>query len=168
VRRDDTPFDQAVGQVRSGRPADEEARRLLRDCTESEKLGLLDGDEPFWPGMPTMIGVGYNLEPIVAGAVPRLGIPGIRFSDGPRGVCINLLRHPAWGRAQETYGEEPVLLGSMGVALARGAQRHVMACVKHYACNSMENARFSVDVGASAADPGAVSVMVELPEGGVR
>ena len=22
------------------------------------------------------------------------------------GVCINLLRHPAWGRAQETYGEE--------------------------------------------------------------
>ena len=34
----------------------------------------------------------------------------------------------------------------MGVALARGAQRHVMACVKHYACNSMENARFSVDV----------------------
>ena len=34
----------------------------------------------------------------------------------------------------------------MGAALARGAQRHVMACVKHYACNSMENARFSVDV----------------------
>jgi hypothetical protein len=34
----------------------------------------------------------------------------------------------------------------MGAALARGAQRHVMACVKHYACNSMENARFTVDV----------------------
>src|SRR5690348_15080838 len=61
-------------------------------------------------------------------------------------VCINLLRHPAWGRAQETYGEEPALLGEMGAALARGAQRHVMACVKHYACNSMENARFTVDV----------------------
>ena len=40
------------------------------------------------------------------------------------GVCINLLRHPAWGRAQETYGEDPVLLGAMGAALARGAQRH--------------------------------------------
>lgn len=62
------------------------------------------------------------------------------------GVCINLLRHPAWGRAQETYGEDPVLLGAMGSALARGAQRHVMACVKHYACNSMENARFTIDV----------------------
>jgi beta-glucosidase len=34
----------------------------------------------------------------------------------------------------------------MGAALARGAQRHVLACVKHYACNSMENARFWVDV----------------------
>ena len=27
-----------------------------------------------------------------------------------------------------------------------GVQRHVMACVKHFACNSMENARFKVDV----------------------
>jgi beta-glucosidase len=62
------------------------------------------------------------------------------------GVCINLLRHPAWGRAQETYGEDSVLLGALGAALTRGVQRHAMACVKHFALNSMENARFSVDV----------------------
>ncbi len=62
------------------------------------------------------------------------------------GVCINILHHPAWGRAQETYGEDSFLLGEMGAALTRGAQRHVMACVKHYALNSMENARFQVDV----------------------
>ena len=62
------------------------------------------------------------------------------------GVCINLLRHPAWGRAQETYGEDPVHLGEFGAALVRGVQKHVMACAKHYALNSMENARFSVDV----------------------
>jgi beta-glucosidase len=63
------------------------------------------------------------------------------------GVCINLLRHPAWGRAQETYGEDPFLLASMGTALVRGVQRHnVMACLKHFACNSIENARFKVDV----------------------
>ena len=49
------------------------------------------------------------------------------------GVCINLLRHPAWGRAQETYGEDPLHLGEMGAALVRGVQRHVMACVKHFA-----------------------------------
>lgn len=62
------------------------------------------------------------------------------------GVCVNLPRHPAWGRIQETYGEDPVLLGELGLALTRGVQRNMMACVKHYALNSMENARFQVDV----------------------
>ncbi len=63
------------------------------------------------------------------------------------GVCINILRHPAAGRAQETYGEDMHLLGEMGAALVRGVQRHnVMACVKHYACNNIENSRFDVNV----------------------
>jgi beta-glucosidase len=62
------------------------------------------------------------------------------------GICVNVLRHPAWGRAQETYGEDPYLVGEMGAALCRGVQRHAMACVKHLACNSMENSRFQVDV----------------------
>jgi beta-glucosidase len=62
-------------------------------------------------------------------------------------VCINLLRHPAWGRAQETYGEDPLHLGEMGAALATGLQTHnVVATVKHFALNSMENARFTVNV----------------------
>lgn len=61
-------------------------------------------------------------------------------------VCVNLLRHPAWGRAQETYGEDPFHVGVMGAAVTRGLQRHVMACVKHFACNSIENARFTVDI----------------------
>lgn len=61
-------------------------------------------------------------------------------------VCVNVLRHPAWGRAQETYGEDPFHVGELGAALTRGLQRHVLACAKHFACNSMENARFSVDI----------------------
>ncbi len=62
-------------------------------------------------------------------------------------VCINLLRHPGWGRAQETYGEDPFHVGEMGAALARGIQTHnVIATVKHFALNSMENARFKIDV----------------------
>jgi len=65
------------------------------------------------------------------------------------GVCINVLRHPAWGRAQETYGEDPYHLGEMGAALVRGVQRHVMACVKHFAANSIENTRYRVDVRIS-------------------
>jgi beta-glucosidase len=62
-------------------------------------------------------------------------------------VCFNLLRNPAWGRAQETYGEDSHHLGVMGTALGLGIQTHnVAATVKHFALNSMENARFRVDV----------------------
>ncbi len=175
---------------------DSRARGLLAQLTLDEKLGLMDGDTPFWPGLAEMLAPGgYASRPWVAGAVPRLGIPGVRFVDGPRGiimkgattfpvsmargaswdpaleerigdvigrelralggnffggVCINLLRHPAWGRAQETYGEDPRHLGALGAALARGVQRHVMACAKHYALNSMENARFKLDVTIGA------------------
>jgi beta-glucosidase len=61
--------------------------------------------------------------------------------------CLNVLRHPAWGRAQETYGEDPHHLGEMAAALVRGAQRRgVIATAKHYAANSIENSRFRVDV----------------------
>ena len=63
------------------------------------------------------------------------------------GVCINLPYNPGWGRSQETYGEESFLLGQMGSALVRGVQDEgVIACLKHYAFNSMEIARFKVSV----------------------
>jgi beta-glucosidase len=171
---------------------DGKARALLAQLTLREKIKQMSGDIPFLTGGPAMARA-YNTEPIPAGENLRLGIPGIRFSDGPRGVvmyhstcfpvsmargaswdvgleqrigdaigvearaqganffggvCINLLRHPAWGRAQETYGEDPHHLGEMGAALVRGVQRHIMACVKHYACNSIERARFKVNVKA--------------------
>lgn len=90
------------------------------------------------------------------------------------GICINLLRNPRWGRAQESYGEDPYLLGRMGAALTKAVQEEgVMACPKHFACNSIENLRFKVDVNASertlrevylphfkqCVDAGAVSMM---------
>lgn len=169
---------------------------LLARLSFHERVELLCGDGPMVAGSLAMARR-YNGSPVVAGAVPRLGVPGVRFTDGPRGVvmyrstafpssmargatfdpaleerigdvigvearsqganlfagvCINLLRHPAWGRAQETYGEDMWLLGELGAALTRGVQRHLMACVKHYACNSMENSRFWVDVRVDRAD----------------
>ena len=58
-------------------------------------------------------------------------------------VCMNLLRHPAWGRSQETYGEDPHHVGEMASALIDGIQKNnVQACAKHFAANSMENNRF--------------------------
>jgi beta-glucosidase len=49
-------------------------------------------------------------------------------------------------RARECYGEDPVLTGRMGTGLTRGLRRNVMACVKHFALNSIEDSRFKVDV----------------------
>ena len=61
--------------------------------------------------------------------------------------CINLLRHPGWGRAQETYGEDPWLLGEFGIAAVKGIEKNnVMACPKHFALNSIENSRWVIDV----------------------
>lgn len=59
---------------------------------------------------------------------------------------INLLWHPRWGRAQETYGETPVHVGAMGTAFVQGAQQHVLACAKHYAANNIEDTRYDVSV----------------------
>lgn len=88
----------------------------------------------FDPAMEERIGDAIGLE---------LRASGATYTGA---VCMNLLRHPAWGRAQETYGEDPHHVGRMAAAFARGLERHVMACMKHFALNSMENARFSVDV----------------------
>ena len=63
------------------------------------------------------------------------------------GLCLNIVRHPSMGRAEETYGEDPWLTGEMGVAILTAVQRHnVMACAKHFALNSMETARFKNSV----------------------
>jgi len=62
------------------------------------------------------------------------------------GLCVNLLRHPSWGRAQETLGEDPYLLGELALPAMEAVQRHnVMGCVKHFALNSIEETRLEVD-----------------------
>lgn len=197
VTTNTTTFEEFVTRARAGEDASTLGAELYGLLTEDEKLGLLDGDTPFWEGMRVMVLEGYVTVPVSMGAVERLGIPGVQFVDGPRGICvgnstafpvsmargatydvaleervgtaiglegraqggtlfagicINLPRHPAWGRAQETYGEDPQILGEMGAALTRGIQQNLMGCAKHYALNSMENARFSVDVTIDEAD----------------
>ena len=169
---------------------------LLAALSPAEKMALLEGATPFWSGMADIaLREASHRHPWPCGVVPRLGLQGLHFVDGPRGVvlegeattfpvpiargaswdpdleerigeaiarearsfganwagvvCVNLLRHPGWGRAQETYGEDPVLLGALGAAMTRGVQRHAVACVKHFALNSIDSSRFLVDVRVS-------------------
>lgn len=62
------------------------------------------------------------------------------------GGCINLLRHPRWGRSQETFGEDPLHIGRMGTGMVQGVQRHMMCCTKHFACNNIDTSRQYVSV----------------------
>ena len=59
--------------------------------------------------------------------------------------CVNILRHPFWGRAQETYGEDGFLLGRIGTGLTAGIQQYSAACAKHWAANNIERDRWIVN-----------------------
>ena len=72
---------------------------------------------------------------------------------------INMLRDPRWGRAQETFGEDPFLAAEMGAAFVRGIQGDdpkwlkAIACIKHFAVHSGPEAKRHVfDVRADARD----------------
>ncbi len=62
---------------------------------------------------------------------------------------INLLRHPGWGRAQETYSEDTHHMGAMGVAYISGAQNWVLTSPKHFALNNLEMTRFQMSANAN-------------------
>lgn len=166
---------------------------LLGELTVDEKIGIMSGQVTEQKLLDDLFLIEhYNVKPYPTMPVERLGLPNVRFVDGPRGVvagsatcfpvsmargatfdreleeeigevigaevravggnyfggvCINLPRNPRWGRAQECYGEDQYHLGEMGAALTRGVQsQNVMACIKHFALNSIENARFKADV----------------------
>lgn len=68
-------------------------------------------------------------------------------SDVLLAPTMNILRHPRWGRAQETYGEDTHHVGAMAVGFIQGVQSEkVIATAKHFAANSIEDTRFDVDV----------------------
>lgn len=192
-----------------------QAQEMVSQMSLEEKVHLMSGrDDTLLSGKER-----YNQKPYQSAGNERLGLPNVKFIDGPRGVvagnatafpvsmargatfdpdleeqvgeaigaevrasggnlfagvCMNMPYNPGWGRSQEVYGEDNFALGKMASSLITGVQKqHVMACVKHFAFNSMENARFKVNVTASkrtereqylshfkdAVDAGAASIM---------
>lgn len=72
---------------------------------------------------------------------------------------INIFRDPRWGRGQETYGEDPFLTASLGVAFIQGMQGNdprylkTVATAKHFAVHSgPEPLRHTFDVKVSETD----------------
>ena len=71
---------------------------------------------------------------------------------------VNIFRDPRWGRGHETYGEDPYLSSSLGVAYIRGLQGEgetmkAAACAKHFAVHSGPEAlRHEFDAEVSEKD----------------
>ena len=56
---------------------------------------------------------------------------------------VDVLRDPRWGRSGETFGEDPLLVGNLGVSTIKGLQQEdyigkekVLACAKHFIAGS--------------------------------
>ncbi|MDX1675777.1 MAG: glycoside hydrolase family 3 N-terminal domain-containing protein [Longimicrobiales bacterium] len=61
---------------------------------------------------------------------------------------VDVARDPRWGRVEETFGEDPYLVGRMGVAAVRGFQgdgtfhdrEHLLATLKHFVAHGQPEA----------------------------
>ena len=88
---------------------------------------------------PQGIGLASTWDPAlvveVAGVIrEQMVAVGARHTLAP---VLDVARDPRWGRVEETYGEDPVLAGTVGVAYVRGLQgedlsQGVMATGKHF------------------------------------
>ncbi len=171
--------------VGAGRTADRVSALLAR-MTREEKVALAASGQAGVPrlGIPGLVptdgpnGVRLgapgatafpNAEVLAASWDPRLATAfgaalgaeaaGKGF-DVLLGPTVNILREPRWGRAAETFGEDPYLAGRIAAAEIRGIQRrHVIAQVKHFAANNQEIQRFGNPLGSPALSP-AIDVVV--------
>lgn len=70
----------------------------------------------------------------------------LRGKDMILGPAINIQRIPTGGRTYEYLSEDPFLSSALAVGYTKGAQDNgVAVCIKHFALNSQENNRGSVN-----------------------
>src|SRR5512136_48280 len=122
------------------------------DLAAKERLGipLLVGEDgihghSFWKGstiFPTQLALAASWNPELIEQVGRvtaeeMAPTGIHWTFSP---VLCLTRDLRWGRTDETFGEDPYLIGELGAAMIRGYQGKgiddpagVLATAKHYA-----------------------------------
>lgn len=89
---------------------------------------------------PQGIGIAATWDPDISYAVGRSIARQMRAGGAHQGLApvLDVCRDPRWGRVEETSGEDPYLVASMGVASIRGLQAGgnedgVIATAKHFA-----------------------------------
>ena len=143
-----------------------------------EPIGLAATfDVPQIHAMATDIGIEGRIKNVQDVRAGHTGIMGGLDFWAPN---LNLFRDPRWGRGQETYGEDPFLIGRMGVAFVTGMQGddpkyyRVISTPKHFDVHSgPEPTRHFADVDVSKHDeldtyePGFRAAIVEGKAGSV-
>ncbi len=143
-----------VGSILHTSPDDlVRAAQIVRNKT---RLGipLLVGDDcihgySFWPGatiFPSQLGMACSwdarkVEEAARITAKEVACTGVHWTFSPV-LCIG--RDTRWGRIDETFGEDPVLIGELASAMVKGYQKHaqagdafaedaILACAKHFA-----------------------------------
>ncbi len=142
------------------------AQLLLAAMSQSDKVGLLTGQEASDVGMPAIkftdgavgagglgsgaeaatampagIALAANFDPAMARRYGEVVGQEVRHRgfDGDYGPTVNIMRTPLGGRTFEAYGEDPFLDAQSAVSWIEGFQSQgVMAQVKHFAANNQE------------------------------
>ncbi len=151
---DDLIVTKHVGSILHTSPAD--LPRAVETVNTKTRLGipLLIGDDcihgySFWPGatiFPSQLGMAASWDPAAVQAVGRataeeVSATGVHWTFSPV-LCI--ARDTRWGRVDETFGEDPNLIGDMASAIIKGyqggakageplARNAILACAKHFA-----------------------------------
>jgi beta-glucosidase len=124
----------------------------VRELVRRTRLGIPplvaeDGvhGHSFWPGatiFPTQLAMACSWDPSLLRRVARatateMAATGVHWTFSPVLCATRDLR---WGRVNETFGEDPFLIGELGAAMVRGYQGDglsdptaVLACAKHFA-----------------------------------
>lgn len=92
---------------------------------------------------PQMIGLASTWNPELGEQMGTVIHQQMRATGSHQGLApvLDVLRDPRWGRCEETFGEDPLLVSRMGVAVVRGLQgqdlkQGIIATGKHFAAYS--------------------------------
>ena len=151
ARGDDLSFINSVQPGSILHVLGEKVNRAMQLAAQN-RLGipLLVGEDgihghSFWPGatiFPSQLAMSASWNPDLIEQVGRvtaeeMAPTGIHWTFSPV-LCLS--RDLRWGRTDETFGEDPYLIGELGAALIRGYQGHglddptaVLATAKHFA-----------------------------------
>ena len=129
---DDIIINKHVGSILHTSPAD--LPRAVETVDTKTRLGipLIIGDDcihgySFWPGsiiFPSQLGMATSFDPAKVQAAGRataeeVSTTGVHWTFSPV-LCI--ARDTRWGRVDETFGEDPYLIGEMASAIVKGYQ----------------------------------------------